>query len=65
MIRGRIEFIDDPSSGELGLLQRWNPGSLSKEDREIVAEQLRNIADAIESDLFECCGVYERFPPEK
>jgi hypothetical protein len=64
MIRGRIEFVDDPSGG-IGLRQRWNPDSLSKEDRGIVAEQLRDIAAAMEDDRFECCGVYEHFPPEE
>lgn len=42
--------------------QHWNPDMLSRKDRRIVAQSLREAADGIERDLFLVDGEYKKFP---
>lgn len=61
---GKITFYQD-DDGELMLLQNFNPTEMSQSIRDRVVRELRDIANRINRDQFECDGQWEHFPPKE
>lgn len=57
---GVVEFIR-MADGTLILKQGWNPSRLNKKERELIANELQDIAEHVRNDKFEDGSVYKRY----
>ena len=58
---GYIRFVRQ-TDGWMGLGQHWNPSQITRDERDSIAQVLREIADAIDRDEFEDKNELKHFP---
>jgi len=60
---GRIRFLREPD-GSIGMGTSWNPTKITKEERQILANELETIASNLRQDHFEIDGRFVYQNPE-